>query len=197
MKFSDLMGGLLDGSLVPRFHSGIGMIQLYISDDVRLHVWHPDLPAKPNAFGAWHNHRYDLQSNILMGAVHDTGLSLNDNLGDFNVYSVVPYHKGIPEISLEERGVEVVVSGYQRYGPQETYKVPIWGFHETRTEGLTVTLCTKRNQSKAQANILAHESIAPLHGSVHYYHPVLVAQCFFYAMRKLQPWAIKFIEENS
>jgi len=44
----------------PRFH-GVGFVQLYLTKNLRLNVWHPDLP--PTVKNAvFHDHKFDLFS---------------------------------------------------------------------------------------------------------------------------------------
>ena len=50
----------------PRFHGGIGMVQLHLDRLTRIHVWHPDMPAtRPDS--AIHNHRFSFRSTVLRG----------------------------------------------------------------------------------------------------------------------------------
>lgn len=63
----------------PRFH-GNGFTQLYLSDDTRLHVWHPALPPLRDDSAMVHDHRFDLSSEILLGKIeHVTFNSLPES----------------------------------------------------------------------------------------------------------------------
>ena len=47
---------------------GLGFIQVQLQGDLRLHVWHPDLPRR-RCFehSAIHNHRFRFESLVLVG----------------------------------------------------------------------------------------------------------------------------------
>lgn len=53
-----------------RWH-GLGMLQREISDEVRVHVWHPDLVKVPPGLRRVHDHRFDLSSLVMVGRLID------------------------------------------------------------------------------------------------------------------------------
>lgn len=159
--------GLLSGDLKPRFHNGVGFAQVYITPDVRLHVWHPDLPAEPEGFGCRHDHRFDFTSTVLTGAVTNVHLDyMVGPLGTFARYKVQPAHLGasVPEIVPGEEKVTPLITGVEVLRAGETYSFPKRVFHESRGHGVTVTVMRKFNQEDSWAGILAPIGQSPEHG---------------------------------
>lgn len=54
--------------LTPRFH-GNGFIQVYMSPDVRLHIWSKDFPATRVQNARIHDHRFTFNSTVLIGTL--------------------------------------------------------------------------------------------------------------------------------
>ena len=53
-------------------HHGLGMLQAEFSDTLRIHIWHPDLVDPKMAWPRCvHDHRFDLVSAVVVGAVID------------------------------------------------------------------------------------------------------------------------------
>lgn len=158
---------LLQGKLKPRYHNGIGFAQVYLTPDVRLHIWHPEFPSEPQPFGCRHSHRFDFESTILHGAVIHTTLeqkSTHYGGGFFNRYSVQPAHLGAAEPQVEEFGVDVSIRAVQVFYAGETYKFPKGVFHESAGHGVTATLMRKHDQDETHAFILAPVGQPPEHG---------------------------------
>ena len=76
-------------------HHGIGLLQAYLVEgrpgaelalglsdtETRIHVWHPSLRlAGMDDSGLMHDHRFDLESRVLLGAMHDTEIHLSQIL---------------------------------------------------------------------------------------------------------------------
>lgn len=162
-----VLTGIWDKSLKPRFHNGVGFAQLYITPDVRLHIWHPALPAEPEGFGCRHDHRFDFVSTVLQGAVTNIHLDyMVGPLGTFARYRVQPAHLGpsVPEIVPGEEKVTVLITGVEVVREGETYSFPKRVFHESRGHGVTVTAMRKFNQEDSWAGILAPIGQTPEHG---------------------------------
>jgi hypothetical protein len=159
--------GVLSGDLKPRFHNGVGFAQVYVTPDVRLHIWHPDLPAEPEGFGCRHDHRFDFTSTVLKGAVTNVWLDyMVGPLGTFARYKVQPAHLGpaVPEIVEGEEKVTPLITDVQVIREGETYSFPKRVFHESRGHGVTVTVMRKFNQENSWAGILAPIGQTPEHG---------------------------------
>lgn len=164
--------GLLTGKLKPRYHAGVGFAQLYLSDDVRLHVWHPELPTEPESFGCRHDHRFDFTSTVLLGAVTNIFLSITPGMtsvseegcGFFDEWEVMPAHLGSAEPTIRQRGVDLHIDGIQLLRAGETYSFPKRRYHESRGHGLTCTVMKKFNQEDTWAGIVAPAGQPPMHG---------------------------------
>src|SRR5208282_5603878 len=73
-------------------HHGAGMIQAYINPTLRVHVWHPSLmlPGMTDS-GAIHDHRFDLESTLLVGDMTNREYKLTpkpENGFDYSVFEV-------------------------------------------------------------------------------------------------------------
>jgi hypothetical protein len=161
-----VLSGILSGDLKPRFHNGVGFAQVYITPDVRLHVWHPDLPAEPEGFGCRHDHRFDFTSTVLVGAITNLWLTYNASpFGGFLRYKVQPAHLGaaLPELA-DSYPVQVTIDKAQVVRAGESYSFPKRWFHESRGHGTTVTCMRKFNQEESWAGILAPKGQSPEHG---------------------------------
>ncbi len=127
------------GGNVPRFH-GDGMIQLYLSKRVRLHVYHPDFPATvDNAL--IHDHAWDMYSEVMLGRVpHKTyrmdltasgNMMLHEARGGGGA-GLIPRH----QCFLKNTGINIFVAG-------SSYFFPRHEFHETLVSELSMTRITK------------------------------------------------------
>lgn len=169
---------LINGRLKPRYHAGVGFAQVYLSEDVRLHLWHPDLPTEPESFGCRHDHRFDFTSTVLLGAVTNIFLSMEpgaryiagsgdqkvEGYGPFDEWEVMPAHLGSAEPAIRRRGVDVKIDGIQLLKAGETYSFPKRRYHESRGHGVALTVMKKFNQEDSWAGILAPKGQPPVHG---------------------------------
>ncbi len=138
---------LLDGfSSQPWTLQGFGMLRLYLSPDVRLHVWSPDhrVPGGSSA----HDHPWDFTSTVLAGrlrnVVYDARTALAANHPS-------PTHHSQRILCGEnaealERGPDVAlrVLHNEVYGPGESYQQPGAWFHTTEAEPGTITMITRK-----------------------------------------------------
>lgn len=164
---STVLGRLRAGELRPRYHHGVGFAQCYLSDDVRLHVWSPALPGAPEAFGCRHDHRFDLESHVLLGGVVDTRYQLmtSSSMGDWRVYEVRPAHEGRPDEPVAQPDYYHALTLPPRVVPAGgSYTLSRRVFHMSQPVGPTVTVMRKRRQSAEWARILAPYGQSPEHG---------------------------------
>lgn len=159
-------------------HSGLGVLQGYLHEgtehELRVHVWHRSLrrPGIDDS-GLLHDHRFDLDSQVLVGTLHQDEYQLRgDTDGHWVLYEVLharaKYERSGGATFHEEptlltprfttRSVRVhVPEGY-------AYHFPKRQFHGTRFDGeLAVTLLTKSNQDELPARILAPLSVPLVH----------------------------------
>ncbi|UTC28425.1 hypothetical protein GURKE_04230 [Brevundimonas phage vB_BpoS-Gurke] len=174
----DLRSGLVSGRLKPRYHAGVGFAQVYLSEDVRLHLWHPDLPTEPESFGCRHDHRFDFTSTVLLGAVTNIFLDVGEGAvhtagsgdqvvpgyGSFDEWEVMPAHLGSEEPTIRRRGVDVKIGGVQVLMAGDTYSFPKRRYHESRGHNVTLTVMKKFNQEDSWAGIIAPRGQPPQHG---------------------------------
>lgn len=196
MNIADIQTKLLSGNLKVRYHSGVGFMQAYLTNDIRLHVWHPDLPGELEAFGNRHDHRFDLKSNILLGGVVDTQFETVSGMGLFDIYTVKPAHfedPAIPELQSTMNNFGIL--SIMKHKEGDFYHMPSGVFHESRAEGLTVTVMRKSNQVEAWARILATPDQEPEHAMAYKPSQTLLDQLFFSALRKLGSDANDTIEQ--
>lgn len=144
----------------PRYH-GNGFIQLYLADDVRLHVWHPQFRPIRNHNAMVHTHRYDVNSTVYAGRLlHRTYIIDSDVQKDLHDVRIVQLDgasnaHGTPEI---ETGVTGKLIERHRYeftnGAKYTMKAPY--FHTSNAMGTDpiVTIFERSNKSKEWAKVL-------------------------------------------
>jgi len=171
-------------------HHGIGLLQAYLVEgrpggdpacgppdtETRIHVWHPSLRLSGmDDSGLMHDHRFDLESRVLLGAMHDTEIHLSQT------FLLRPYEgeerllvwkiqnarakeeTGEGWVKLESEAVFMAERVSHVYSMGSSYTCKRGQFHRSDVEGLTVTLCTKRNQSSSPARLLAREGVTPRH----------------------------------
>jgi len=182
-----LVGRLLLGTNLHWRHHGIGLLQAYVVEgpvEFRLHVWHPELRFVDEDSGMIHDHRFRLESQVLLGAIHDTEVLLHRHdkgwivprpvyqmwevqnarqaaaTGDAWVkkldWGAVQAPGGSPLCTID------MVPSIYRSGARYSY--PARKFHRTETKDLTVTLCKKSQQEDVPARILARDGAVPKHG---------------------------------
>lgn len=147
--------------------NGLGVLQAYIregdTDELRVHIWHPSL-EKPGIrySGKIHDHRFDLTSTVLLGAIGHVEYSLTpDDNGAWQTWEVVNARKALSSTGTFDGLTTPDGNRYRastrihlfRAGVRYSYKKR--EFHETTIDGLCVTLVRKSNQENAKARILA------------------------------------------
>jgi len=147
-------------------HHGIGALQAYVSETVRIHVWHDTLvlPGMRES-GAIHDHRFDLESTVLVGALtnreYSEDLSHGIPLGEFDMYEVLKSKDRIAE--LRKVATRRFISVRETELTEGcTYTYPKRRFHESIHRGTTVTLVTKSNQEDFPPRILAPAGTKPV-----------------------------------
>lgn len=173
-------------------HAGIGALQAYIRegdrDELRVHVWHPSLVAPGiRASGDVHDHRFDLESHVLVGAIdhveYEATALVPAEGGGWHVrwpYPLVPddHLWQMHEVTHARKALETVGTHHlphpplpERYAVSteswtivagQTYTFPKRRFHATRAGALAITLVRKRDQEgEPPARVLSPVS-APL-----------------------------------
>lgn len=152
----------VDPQLEPRFHIGLGMIQLHLikseKNTVRYHVWHPDLPPL-TAGRSIHNHRFSFRSEVLKGALWNTPLA--PVFGSTHVLWQCFREGGPPAKNLGPVGLRR--EDTDRFLAGESYFFEAGRFHETQCFGLTVTRMTKLWDAEIPVMVVARPGVSMEH----------------------------------
>jgi hypothetical protein len=148
-------------------HAGFGALQAYIregdSRELRVHVWHPSL-IKPGITesGLCHDHRFDMRSSVLAGKIIQTEFQLEpDEVGAWETHRVLHAREAMARGGSFHHDPTPTGDRYRRrenvyeVGAGAGYTFDKFAFHETRAEGVTVTLVEKSAQEDVNARILA------------------------------------------
>jgi len=149
---------------------GLGFLQVKLENNLRLHVWHPELPRRHCfEYSAVHDHRFGFESTILRGTqINHTyrvdEVATANYLATHDAYK----HEGArlptgnrPWDHAGQRHVtEVDVKGYEA---GETYRMAPYQFHSTEPggDGIVVTLMRKTSIGETGATSLCEIGHAP------------------------------------
>jgi len=142
---------MLQTGVNPRFH-GNGFIQLYLDEakTTRLHVWHPAFKPQRDHNALTHDHRFDMSSTILLGALKHTTFTDDTGVGDYShgIYSVVGASK-FREAEFNHL-YDTYLSERHRYTfwPGTSYNFLAGNFHTSEpanTDEITATIMTRSN----------------------------------------------------
>lgn len=195
-------------------HHGIGLLQAYLVEgrpgaelalglpllpsggqdtETHIHVWHPSLRlVGMDDSGLTHDHRFDLESRVLLGAMHDTEIHLSqtfllrpsegeERLLVWKIQNArAAKESGEGWVQLESEAVFLAERVSHVYSMGSSYTYKRGQFHRSDVKGLTVTLCTKRNQSASPARLLAREGVTPRHAfsdDPNRYHDASAPEC--------------------
>ena len=155
-------------------HHGIGVLQGYVVEgkepEVRLHVWDRAL-VKPgmDVSGDIHDHRFDLVSHVLCGAVaHEELFPEEDKehggwamlkLTHARAAKDTGYHgptEELPGRFSVRRNARIIDAGYSYRFPQGRFR------RSPVLAGTSVTCVEKHNQSNASARILYPVNVPPV-----------------------------------
>lgn len=131
---------------------GLGFIQLKLPSNMRLHVWHPDLPRRACFdHSAVHNHRFSFHSLVLIGRQANRLWHVaSDPQGEHDLVSHdgPRSEKGGRLSYVSDRVRAEPVDGTRFYEPGQSYVMPMWAYHDTPNTGVVVTLMTKIEESR-------------------------------------------------
>jgi hypothetical protein len=156
-------------------HAGFGALQAYIregeANELRVHLWHPSLiKAGIEESGLCHDHRFQMRSCVLAGMIVQTEFLLNPNKdGGWETLRVLHareamarggsfHHDPMPTGDYFDRLPIVYEVGAGR-----GYTFAKFAFHETRAQGVTLTLVEKSGQEDVHARILAPRGMPVVH----------------------------------
>jgi hypothetical protein len=139
---------------------GLGFIQVILADNVRLHVWHPELPKRScYEHSAVHNHRFSFHSTVLIGTqinkrydVHSSAEGTHDLISHDG-----PRTKTGSRLSYVADRVILSPQNEEIYTPGQSYIMAELGYHETPNSGIVVTLMKKLSEGTTHASsIITH-----------------------------------------
>jgi len=185
-RHAALVSRLLRSSELKWRHHGIGLLQAYVVEgshpsdtETRLHVWHPSLRLEGmDDSGLMHDHRFVLESSVLLGAMLDTEIRLHEEFHHeydareerpdiFQIWRIenarAKESSGQGWVKLESEARYSLERAKHVYSQGATYHYKARAFHRSDVDELTVTLCVKRNQSSEPARLLAKAGATPRH----------------------------------
>jgi hypothetical protein len=128
---------------------GFGMLRMYLSPEIRLHVWSTQ-HVVPEV-SVIHDHPWDFESEIVWGKIRDVGYQ------QATVYDDAPTHHGAvikcgPGGGLcgATRDVRLVMVHNKLYTKGMRYSRRADELHESRPEHGTVTIITRRFKADAE-----------------------------------------------
>jgi hypothetical protein len=149
-------------------HHAIGVMQAYIpgtDGNERVHVWSSLLDIEPDAHGgARHNHRWDLNSAVLVGQLaHQRLLVVDDDGGEYQRWLFVGASKGSDDAIEFDGRVSVVVDEGRVFKAGAHYSVIAGDYHCARPLGneATVTLVSRGARTSLWASAVTR--VKPLH----------------------------------
>lgn len=128
-----------DPRFAPRFHAGIGMIQLFLtSKKDRLHIWHPEQEAtRPHS--DIHNHKFSFSSRILKGELLHEVIYVMEG-GELKLWRT---HQDAGADAELVGNVGIVVGERRFLKKGDEYFFEAGRFHRSQAIGLTITRMQK------------------------------------------------------
>lgn len=156
-------------------HHALGVLQAYLVEgernEVRIHVWHPDLVRTNIAIdgGRPHDHRFNLRSTVLVGSVDHEELIVEHlprdraEMPEWIEYTVQHARKGAAPLAPTGRALRAH-SNAGTIAAGHVYEFPAGAFHRSRIREPAVTLVTKLEQRAAPARVLFPPGCDPVFG---------------------------------
>ena len=141
---------------------GLGFLQVQLSDQLRIHVWHPDLPRRLCfEHSSVHNHRFGFQSTVLAGSVlnHVVAPILVAGIDKGDQYYLYE-HPWFPATGGPWRFVHVSSMSYEA---GQSYSMLPYVYHETAIvgHGRAATLMRKTEEHEAPAHSACRVGVRP------------------------------------
>jgi hypothetical protein len=151
-------------------HHGLGMLQAELSEELRIHIWHPKLVSPGMAWPRCvHDHRFDIWSVVVLGEVIDVTCDVLQARVGFgyepaNIYEIehaknqdrlvldkgcstaTSAHK-LASGSVHKTSEEVQAAGREYFIPRRT-------FHTTKVQDLAITVVHRSNFDERLARVL-------------------------------------------
>lgn len=149
-----------------RLH-GNGFLQVDILPQWRLHVFHNDLiPYGQKVRTTVHDHVFNMKSYILHGSLIHKHYSLtkyDDDAGSQHIYSVKYNGNRTMESTLEKEpgSAEFKLIGFYELNAGSSYQFGAGEWHESESEGLTITLISKGHPLTDKARVAVPKDKLP------------------------------------
>lgn len=143
-----LMADLRNWGSVPRVHPN-GFIQLDLNANLRLHVWHPNLPYRQKTYHPIHDHTFGFTSHVYSGrmvhVVYDTVPS-DDGTHIFWRGQKRADEETILKTLSDEPPVNLVFIMAEVVQPGQSYSFEPFRFHESLSNEPTLTIIKKQDK---------------------------------------------------
>lgn len=136
---------------------GLGFIQIKMPNDMRMHVWHPDLPRrKCFSESAIHNHRFSFRSTVLKGRQINQRVDVHPTAHPVYHSHDIINHNGPrgPEggrRSFVDGGCEIELGHLETYEAGESYIMDELEYHMTPNSGKVATIMEKLTEGTTHA----------------------------------------------
>jgi hypothetical protein len=156
-------------------HHGLGMLQAELSETLRIHIWHPRLVSDGMVWPRCvHDHRFDIVSAVVYGAVLDVLPDVRKDKGSAavsggwqkaKVYEI-EHAKNQDRMVLEGGGTaatsaqllgDVILTRFYSstsHGAGSEYSIPRRTFHTTEVTALAITVIQRANFDDKLARVL-------------------------------------------
>ncbi len=151
---------------------GLGFLQIQLTDQLRIHVWHPDLPRR-RCFkhSSAHNHRFGFESTVLAGIIVNHIMAPITTTGINKDEQYYLYKHDGPRGSHGNRAWMIDESGPWRfvhvsatsYVAGQKYPMLPYVYHETAIPGggKAATLMHKTEEHKTPAHSACRVGVEP------------------------------------
>lgn len=153
-------------------HHGLGMLQAELTDEIRIHVWHPKLVRIPqDNFRNVHDHRFHITSFVAAGSIVDVAYDVipATSLSRTSKHALTEVHEIVnakEQLQAEPGKLTTLIGAVftcpvttSIYRAGDVYNIPRRTFHTTRVDSVAVTLVHRGNFDKAQARILGPSDV--------------------------------------
>jgi hypothetical protein len=143
-------------------HHGLGMLQGEVTDDVRIHVWHPKLRTIPSeSLRSVHDHRFDIMSAVIIGEIEDVLWHVSsrpiqqcDAVTNMFAIKHAKIQDGVSDDVTPLGNVWAKARPARKFQAGEVYTIDRRIFHQTIVHGLTVTVVHRSAFDNEPARVL-------------------------------------------
>jgi len=148
-------------------HHGLGVLQFELTEEYRVHLWHPELVTLRGYRGI-HDHRFLLQSIILKGSILNIDFDDTDGtqLKIFEItHAKIQRGDGSDFKYLGTRNVQVTSSRILQAG--DTYSIPRRQFHTSIPLEPALTLIRRSDFDSSPARVIGNSTESGVTSAIH------------------------------